>query len=266
MSDLVLKQINFASAYLERLSDNGYETLDINMIEPLYFEDKKYHPTTITFERNNVMMAVRSDWTRSILHYKERYYSEANKFAYFGPVIRNNMTLLQAGAELYDVNDQDMVDSITMHLDFIQERSKEDLTTMIMSDEALIDLYMDKYKLSEKIRPLIYDKNISTLGKLLGQNHALYQLLIQPVSQQFALIKSEFPNEAIVNFLEGLMADLESYQLKTIVDLSFRSPQEYYNGFFFQIFLTENTPILSGGQYGKGAFGIGVNVADGGVL
>lgn len=266
MSNRVLRRLNFASAYLKKMYKNDYDILDLNMIEPFYVEDKIYHPTSIAFERNNAMMSIRSDWTRSILNYKERYHVDAKKLAYFGPVIRDNQTIIQAGAEMYDVQEQDIIDSIALHLKFIDGQTDQPLTTLIMNDEALLDLYFDKYQLDSSIRPLIYDKNISSLRDFLGKDHSLYQLLTQPVSRQFASIQAEFPDEEPVRFFNQLIDELADLEMKTIVDLSFRSPQTYYNGFYFQIFLTENSPILSGGQYNNSAFGIGINLSNGGIV
>ena len=54
--------------------------------------------------------------------------------------------------------------------------------------------------------------------------------------------------------------------MKFILDLSFRSPQSYYNGFYFQVFLNHDYPLLSGGEYNSNAFGIAVNLSNGGLL
>lgn len=266
MNNIVLRRLKFANAYLEKMYQNDYDILDLNMIEPFYVEDKIYHPTSIAFERNNTMMSIRSDWTRSILNYKERYHVDERKLAYFGPVIRDNKTIIQAGAEMYEVETQDIIESISLHLKFINGQTEQPLTTLIMNDEALLDLYFDKYQLDSSIRPLIYDKNISSLAELLGKDHSFYQLLTRPVSQQFDSIQAEFSDEEPVQFINQLVDELADLKMKTIVDLSFRSPQTYYNGFYFQIFLTENSPILSGGQYNNSAFGIGINLSNGGIV
>ena len=40
--NVVLRRTEFVGRYLKRLTAQGIELLDLNMIEPFYFEDKIY--------------------------------------------------------------------------------------------------------------------------------------------------------------------------------------------------------------------------------
>ena len=69
---------------------------------------------------------------------------------------------------------------------------------------------------------------------------------------------------AVIYLLKDM---LDKRNTKMILDLSFRSPQKYYNGLYFQAFLQGNSkPTFSGGQYANGWFGIGLNLSKGGFL
>lgn len=261
-----LNRMQFVNNYLNLLDQEGYYIMDLNMVEAFFVEDKKYHPSNIVFERNYQLQSIRSDWTRSILNYRSLYHLPSNKLAYYGPVIRQNQTINQAGIEIYQAGTDEIIDSIMMHFNFIEEASQQKAQTLIVNDEKLIDLYLDKYKLDYSIKELIYDKDISSLEELLGSHHSLYQLLILPVSQQFASVSEEFEDKGIVKAISQLKETIQDSQVKFILDLSFRSPQRYYNGFYFQLFLNENLPALSGGQYDQDAFGIAINLSKGGLI
>lgn len=264
--NIVLKRTQFVSRYLNWLAEKNIELLDLNMIETFFLEDKKYHPSNIVFERNNEIHAIRSDWTRSILNYKQLYNLSGNKFGYFGPVIRNNDTIYQAGLEMYDVSEKDILSSIIEHVDFIQSESNEPPHIIIVNDVEFIDLYIDKYGLAKEIKDFIFDKDFSSLADHLGKGHPLYQMMTVPVSQQYDFVEKEFENDERMQFIQAFKKALEPYKIKFVLDLSFRSPQQYYDGFYCQMFLDKNVPVLSGGQYAQNAFGLAINLSDGGIL
>lgn len=265
-SKFLLNRMQLVATYFQLLTDKGYRIIDLNMIEPFVSEDKKYHPSNIVFERNESMKAIRSDWTRSILNYRRLYQLSENHLGYFGPVIRENQSIYQAGVELYAATTEDIIQSMLMHFYFIEAQSEVPIQTMIINDDKLIDLYIEKYQLDETIKPLIYEKDISSLKDTLGADHPLYQLMILPVSQQFQQVVTEFEGRTLIKAIQLLQENVASFKFKFILDLSFRSPQRYYNGFYFQIFLDQNTPVLSGGQYDQNAFGIAINLSDGGLI
>jgi len=252
--------------YLNQLDEEGYKIIDLNMIEPFNIEDKEYHPSNIVIERNQKMYAVRSDWTRSLLNYQNRYPLVEKRFGYFGPVIRNFNTIYQAGIELYDVNERDVIESILLHITFIQNKSEKNIRTFIINDEKLLDLFIDKYDLDSSIKQIVFEKDISAIKDRLGDNHPLYELMVTTVSQQFELVKQIFGENKHFQFIHSLQRAVKHFDLDFILDLSFTSPQSYYNGLYFQAFLKENSPVLSGGEYDPNAFGIAVNLSDGGLL
>lgn len=265
--NVVLRRTEFVGRYLKRLTAQGIELLDLNMIEPFYFEDKIYQPSNIVFERNHEMQAIRSDWTRSILNYKNLYNLLSNQFGYFGPVIRNNQTVYQAGVELFDATEAEIIESITDHLDFIKKENNGSAHLIIVNDVELIDLYLEKYQLDDPaLKESIFDKNFSSLAESVGKDHPLYKVMTIPVSQQYALVEQELKETKQMQFLQKLKEALQAYNLKFILDLSFRSPQSYYDGVYCQVFLDKNLPVLTGGQYDKTAFGLAINLTDGGIF
>jgi len=265
---LMIQSLNLASNYLSRLNKEGYKIIDLNMIELFELEDKKYQPSNIVIERNQKIYSLRSDWTRSLLKYQNEYHLKDRTFGYFGPVLRDFETSYQAGAELYEASEGQIKDSILLHLDFIQNQDKGDIRTIIVNDEKLIDLYINKYDLTPSIKQVVFDKDISALEELLGTGHPLYQLMVTPVSKQLNLVKEEFAGEdhKSLEFLIDLKEKVSQFNADFILDLSFRSPQSYYNGFFIQAFLKENAPILTGGEYNHNSFGLAINLSNGGLL
>jgi len=262
----VIKRLKLAYDYLNQLSEEGYKIIDLNMIEPFNIEDKEYHPSNIVIERNQKMYAIRSDWTRSLLNYQNRTPRPQKRFGYFGPIIRNFNTIYQAGVELYDVNENDVIESILLHISFIQNKNRKNIRTFIINDEKLLDSFIDKYDLDSSIKQIVFEKDISAIKDKLGDKHPLYELMRTPVSQQFELINQILGNNKHFQFIHSLQKAVEDFDLDFILDLSFTSPQSYYNGLYFQAFLEENSSVLSGGEYDHNAFGIAVNLSDGGLL
>lgn len=265
-NDLIIRRLKFAQDYTQLLADENYQLVDMNMVEPFNIDDKRHHSSTIIFERNEQLFSIRSDWTRSLLNYSEDYHLSQRFFGYFGPVVRNYKTFHQAGVELYRPTDEEILGSIDMHLSFVTEGYGEKFHSIVVNDDTLLDLYIDKYDLDSGIRNLVHEKNLSELRKQLGQTHPLYTLLSAKVSDQMNLVNAEFGDSDIMRFIDRLKQALEGYGMKFILDLSFRSPQSYYNGFYFQAFLDHDYPLLSGGEYNSSAFGIAVNLSNGGLL
>lgn len=265
-NDLVIRRLEFALDYTRLLDDEKYRLVDMNMVEPFTIEDKRHHPSAIILERNEQLFSIRSDWTRSLLNYSENYHLDQRFFGYFGPVVRDYTTVHQAGVELYRPSNDEILESIDMHLSFITDRYAQSFHSIVVNDDALLDLYISKYVLDGNIRHLVHEKNLSELKKRLGPEHPLYALLSAKVSDQIDLVNEEFAEHDIMRFIARLREILEKYGMKFMLDLSFRSPQSYYNGFYFQAFLDHDHPLLSGGEYNSSAFGIAVNLSDGGLL
>lgn len=262
----ILKQIQLVSRYMELLTAEGYQLIDLNMVEPFQIETKNFHPDSIVFERNQQLFALRSDWTRSILNYNQSFQLSQQKFAYFGPVLREFQTQYQAGVELFKPTLEDMLASVELHLEFVRTVSESDFSVLVVNDDDLLDRYIDYYQLDSSVKQLVIDKDLSSLREQLGESHPLYQLMKLPVSQQFEKLKQLFGDSPEMQLIHKLKEKMTASGTRFVLDLSFRSPQSYYNGFYFQAFLSENTPILSGGQYAEGAFGIGINLSKGGLL
>lgn len=265
-NELIMNRLKLAQDYTQLLDREGYQLIDMNMVEPFQIEDKRHHTSTIIFEKNEQLFSIRSDWTRSLLNYNENYYLSHRFFGYFGPVVRNYKTFYQAGVELYGPTEAEVLKSIDMHLSFIEEQNGRTFRSIIVNDDKLLDLYIEKYGLDDDIRKLVYEKNLSELKKDLGDTHPLYVLMAAKVSDQMNLVNEAFGDTNIMKFLNHLNEYLDKYNMKFILDLSFRSPQSYYNGFYFQVFLNHDYPLLSGGEYNSSAFGIAVNLSNGGLL
>lgn len=262
----ILKQYNLVKDYMELLDREGYHLIDLNMIEPFQIEDKYDQPSNIIFERNEQIFSIRSDWTRTLLNYNENFLLDERLFGYFGQVIRDYHSFNQAGVELYNPSQEEILGSIALHLSFVAKNTDKKIHSIVVNNDNLLNLYLEKYQLNHNIRQLIYEKNLSELSKVLGSNHRIYQLMTAPVSQQFNLVEEEFGDCEEMIFIKEVKEKIKQYDLKFMLDLSFRSPQTYYNGFYFQVFLNYVNPLLSGGKYNNNAFGIALNLSDGGLL
>lgn len=263
---LILKKLSLGLNYLELLNQVGYTLVDMNMIEPFSVEDKQHHPTNIIFERNSQLFAIRSDWTRTLLNYNQAFASNVRKYGYFGPVVREHDTFYQAGAEIFKADESDIIESLNMHLKFIKNFAEQEITTIVVNNDQLIDKFISKFELDESIKPLIYDKAVSDIEKITGSDHPLYKIMTSTVSRQLELINNIFETTEVMTFINHFKDSAAGGDTKFILDLSFRSPQSYYNGFYFQAFSNYDSPVLSGGEYNSNAFGIGLNLSDGGLL
>lgn len=262
----ILQRLALGEKYMGLLDETGYTLVDMNMIEPFSMDDKYHHPTSVVFERNNAMYAIRSDWTRTLLNFNSNFYSDDTRFGYFGPVVRENESFYQAGVEIYKAGEEDIINALLMHMNFVEECAKTSIKTLVINNDQLIDLFIEKYNLPDTMRQLIYTKNISELRELLGKNHDLYKIMSAKVSDQFKMVSSIFGDTEVMQAIAHLKEKMDEEETKFILDLSFRSPQNYYNGLYFQAFLNSNSAILSGGEYNSNAFGIALNLTDGGIL
>ena len=265
-NQFILERLSLGQKYLEQLDGSGYTLIDMNMIEPFSIDDKYHHPTSVVFERNNTMYAIRSDWTRTLLNFNNNYYSDDVKFGYFGPVVREHESFYQAGVEIYKAEEDDVIEALLMHKNFVESYADKPLGTFVINNDQLIDSFIEKYDLPESIRQLIYSKNISELRNVLGKDHDLYKILSAKVSNQFKMVNEILGDTKALQAIAHLKEEVASDDTKFILDLSFRSPQNYYNGLYFQAFLNSNSAVLSGGEYNSHAFGIGLNITDGGLL
>lgn len=263
----VLKRFNLAKNYLEMISKAGYQLIDLDMVEPFDAEDQLDLSQNIVFEKENQLYAIRSDWTRSISNYQQTFELNQSNFGYFGAVVRNYSSSYQAGVELINPTVEQMVASIQLHSDFVENVTKAQFNIFVVNHEAILDMYIKKFDLSPAIKTYVIEKNLSAIRNILGEDHDFYKLMTCPVSHQFDLVKSDFGDSqamAPILLLKELLAASNS---KLILDISFRSPRKYYNGFYFQAFLNgQSTPIISGGQYASNWFGIGMNVQKGGII
>ncbi|NLJ94254.1 MAG: hypothetical protein GX326_01980 [Clostridiaceae bacterium] len=268
-NQVILEKFNLAIEYMTLLAEYNYKLIDLNMIEPFRIEDKEFQPSSLVFERNETMYAIRSDWTRSLLNYNDSYFLDDRMFCYFGTVIRDYQSFYQAGVELYEPSEVEMLKSIQIHLDFVKNKIRnqgKNITALILNNDRFIDLFIEKYDLSESIRTLIYEKNLSELKNQLEPDNPLLKILQARVSEQYTLLASEFSNTEELQTIEKIKKIADQENLKFMIDLSFKSPQGYYNGLYFQAFINYHTPILSGGEYDNRAFGIALNIEDGGLL
>ena len=160
-NQVILEKFNLAIEYMTLLAEYNYKLIDLNMIEPFRIEDKEFQPSSLVFERNETMYAIRSDWTRSLLNYNDSYFLDDRMFCYFGTVIRDYQSFYQAGVELYEPSEVEMLKSIQIHLDFVKNKIRnqgKNITALILNNDRFIGLFIEKYDLSESIRTLIYEK------------------------------------------------------------------------------------------------------------
>lgn len=263
MNQEILKRHLLINDYGQWLDSANYQLVELNMVEPYEADDKVYHPSTIVFENKQQMYMIRSDWTRSLLKYNQAYHSNQRFYGYVGPIVRDYQTFYQAGVEIYKASTQEMINCFILHMNFIKERMHKKLDRLVVNNDHLLQLYIEKYGIDKSLISLIYEKNISSLKEKLGKDHPLVALMSVKVSDQYLLVEREFGGHPYMEMIQQLKDKLKEEEIKLSLDLSFRSPQDYYNGFYFQLFTDEQTAIMSGGYYNGDAFGIGLNLTGG---
>src|SRR5690625_2665687 len=201
---LIIKRLQLAQDYTELLDREGYPHFDMNIMKPFYSEAKENHTYTIIFERYEQLMSIRSDWTRSLLNYNENFHLSHRMFGYFGPVVRGYETFYQAGVELYGPEEAEILKSIDMHLSFFKNKTPDNFRAVVVNNDKLLDLYVEKYSLDISIKDLIYEKNISEIRKNLGEDHPLTILMTAKVSDQIDIINNEFQNSEELDFINHL--------------------------------------------------------------
>src|SRR5699024_228491 len=140
----ILKRMTLGTEYLKRLDKSGYTLVDMNMIEPFSLDDKNHHPTSIVFERDSTIYAIRSDWTRTLLNFNNNYLSVDRQVGYVGRVVREETSVDQAGAEIYQANEADMIESIISHMNFVHQNANKRINAFVINNDQLIDLFVDQ--------------------------------------------------------------------------------------------------------------------------
>ncbi|VDG76699.1 ATP phosphoribosyltransferase regulatory subunit [Actinobaculum suis] len=247
------------AAYAARLEGEGYELMNLNLVEPYHEEDKLYHPSTVVYAQSGRLYSLRSDWTWSLIKYRQRYRMRSSRVGYVGPVVRGTGSYNQAGVELYAPAPEDIYPCLRWHVDFLKEWTGQNLDLVVVNDESLLNLYLESSGLGKETAALVYEKNLSRLAASLGWDHPLTRVLKGKVSEQFAQIRADFPESPALAWLEKLRDALRVDTERVVLDLSFRPPQKYYNGFFFQVIGPQAEVLMSGGSYRDG-FGIGISL------
>lgn len=259
--------------FLHHFNHLGYDLLDLSILEEFQWDslstdDLKTMTNRYTWQSNDSLLSLRSDWTDAIVKYRKKYKLKTAKIAYSGPVYPYSQEKMQFGMETFSEDIIKQQDSMLELLDYIQTNLKQSLSVAVISHYSLLKKLLSKQELEDvKTRNLLRERNLDGLIPHLGSEHPVVQLMSQPVSDQLQYAKDKFPDlKEPVNEIIEWSALLEKKNIPVVYSDLFSLPdQSYYKGIFLK-FYTDHLvePIVTGGQYSSPtkAFGMAINLTD----
>src|SRR5699024_12492514 len=94
--------------------------------------------------------------------------------------------------------EKDIIEALLMHMNYVEECAETQIKTLVINNDQLIDLFIEKYKLPDSVRQLIYTKNISGLRQQLGKDHDLYKIMSAKGSDQFKMVSEIFGDRGVM--------------------------------------------------------------------
>ncbi|OJF94139.1 ATP phosphoribosyltransferase regulatory subunit [Alkalibacterium sp. 20] len=250
----------------------GYDLLDLSILEQFEWDrlsedDLKMMKHRYTWQSNQSLLSLRSDWTDAIVRYRQKYKLKTDKIAYSGPVFPVDKEKMQFGMEVFT---QDIsIQIITMKdlLHYIRDHLNISLTVAVISHYSLLKkLLSTEERRDPEIMMYLSERNLDHLTKRLGASHPAVLLMTQPVPNQLAYAKQHFPDlKKPVEEIQHWQSELENNQIPVVYCDLFSSPnQSYYKGIFLQFYTKQSVePIVTGGQYSSPtkAFGMAINLS-----
>jgi ATP phosphoribosyltransferase regulatory subunit HisZ len=259
--------------FLHHFHHLGYDLLDLSILEEFRWDslspdDLKSMTNRYTWQANDSLLSIRSDWTDAIVRYRKKYKLKTDKIAYSGPVYSYNKERMQFGMETFSEDIDTQQESMKDLLDYLQTHLKQTVSVAVISHYSLLKKLLNKDELQDpEVRHLLRERNLDGLTKYLGDTHPVVQLMSQPVPDQLHFARDQFPDlKGPVNEIINWRNALEEKNIPTVYSDLFSLPaQSYYKGIFLQ-FYTDQTvePIVTGGQYSSPtkAFGMAINLTD----
>lgn len=259
--------------FLHHFNQLNYDLLDLSILEEFQWDnlspdDLKTMTNRYTWQSNDMLLSLRSDWTDAIVRYRKKYRLQTDKIAYSGPVYPYNEERMQFGMEIFSQDVGRQQESMTDLLAFIQDNLDQKLSVAVISHYSLLKKMLSTDELEDQdIRNLLRERNLDRLKEKLGASHPVVLLMSQPVLEQLQYAKENFPDlkepvEAIIDWT----AQLEKENIPTVYSDLFSLPaQSYYKGIFLQFYTNHIVePVVTGGQYSSPskAFGMAINLGE----
>ena len=111
--------------FLHHFHHLGYDLLDLSILEEFRWDslspdDLKSMTNRYTWQANDSLLSIRSDWTDAIVRYRKKYKLKTDKIAYSGPVYSYNKERMQFGMEIFsediDTQQSSMKDLSLIHI------------------------------------------------------------------------------------------------------------------------------------------------------
>lgn len=251
----------------------GYDLLDLSILEQFEWDklsedDLKMMKYRYTWQSNQSLLSLRSDWTNAIVRYRKKYKLKTDKIAYSGPVFPMDKEKMQFGMEMFSENISKQIITMKDLLHYIQDHLDISLTVAVISHYSLLKkLLSAEERQDSEIMLYLSERNLDRLTDKLGSAHPVVRLMNQAVPHQLAYAKQHFPDlKKPVEEIQHWQSELEENHIPVVYCDLFSIPaQSYYKGVFLQ-FYTQNSvePIVMGGQYSSPtkAFGMAINLSD----
>lgn len=250
----------------------GYDLLDLSILEQFEWnklseDDLKMMQQRYTWQSNQSLLSLRSDWTNAIVRYRKKYKLKSDKIAYSGPVFSVDKETMQFGMEVFTDDISKQTTSMEELLQYIRDHVETELTVAVISHYSLLKKLLTK---EERLDPLIMlylsERNLDRLTDVLGSAHPVVRLMNQAVPDQLTYAKEHFPDlKKPVDEILHWQTELEKNNIPVVYcDLFSLPPQSYYKGIFLQFYTKQSVePIVTGGQYSSPtrAFGMAINLS-----
>ncbi|MFO8068380.1 MAG: ATP phosphoribosyltransferase regulatory subunit [Alkalibacterium sp.] len=250
----------------------GYDLLDLSILEKFEWDrlsedDLKMMKYRYTWQSNQSLLSLRSDWTDAIVRYRQKYKLKADKIAYSGPVFPVDKEKMQFGMEIFTQDIPKQIVTMKELLLYIRNHLNISLTVAVISHYSLLKKLLSKEeRRNPEIMRYLSERNLDRLTERLGTSHPVVLLMNQPVPNQLAYAKQHFPDlKKPVEEIQHWQSALEKNHIPVVYCDLFSSPtQSYYKGIFLQFYTKHSVePIVTGGQYSSPtkAFGMAINLS-----
>ncbi len=250
----------------------GYDLLDLSILEQFEWsrlseDDLKMMQHRYTWQSNQSLLSLRSDWTNAIVRYRKKYKLKSDKIAYSGPVFSVDKETMQFGMEIFTEDISKQTTSMKELLHYIREQIDIELTVAVISHYSLLKkLLSNEERLDPVIMGYLSERNLDRLTQVLGADHPVVRLMNKPVPDQLTYAKEHFPDlKKPVEEIMYWQQELAENNIPVVYcDLFSLPPQSYYKGIFLQFYTKQSVePIVTGGQYSSPtrAFGMANNLS-----
>lgn len=250
----------------------GYDLLDLSILEQFEWsrlseDDLKMMQHRYTWQSNQSLLSLRSDWTNAIVRYRKKYKLKSDKIAYSGPVFSVDKETMQFGMEIVTEDISKQTTSMKELLHYIREQIDIELTVAVISHYSLLKkLLSNEERLDPVIMGYLSERNLDRLTQVLGADHPVVRLMNKPVPDQLTYAKEHFPDlKKPVEEIMYWQQELAENNIPVVYcDLFSLPPQSYYKGIFLQFYTKQSVePIVTGGQYSSPtrAFGMAINLS-----